>query len=320
MKVLVTGASGFVGRRLVTRLARDGTQVIAAARRRPSDLPASCRFVELSELGNGDPPLSEHCEVDVVVHTAARVHVMHEDAMNPLALFRSMNVDGSVAIAREAFAAGARRLVFLSSLKVLGEFTLPGRPFTESSPVAPFDAYARSKAEAERALAECCDSLGMELVIIRAPLVYGPGVKANFERLMRAVAQKRPLPFGRLTGNRRSLVALDNLVDLICACISSEAAAGQAFLVSDGEDLSTAELVKRLATALCVAPNLWPIPAWLLPIAGTLANRRDAAQRLCGSLQVDMRHTTNALSWLPPVGVDEAMKRAVAPLQTRYAG
>lgn len=314
MRVLVTGASGFVGRGLVKRFAADGHEVFAAGRAAPSWLPPRCTFVPLTALEQSSRPLTGPCAVDVVVHSAARVHVMQETAGNSLALFRAVNVEGSLALARQTHAAGARRFIYLSSVKVLGESSQPGWPLTVSTTPAPADAYSQSKLEAEHALTAFCAGSGMELVVVRPPLVYGPGVKANFERLMRAVAQRRPLPFGRLTENRRSLVALGNLVDLVSVCAFHSAAAGRTFLVSDGEDLSTAELVRRLARALGVRPRLLPVPLWALRIAGTLFGRRDAVERLCGSLQVDIRDTRAILSWAPTVTVDEGLVRAAAPL------
>ena len=316
MRILVTGSSGFVGRALVARFAADGHQVFAAARSTPSGLPPSVRALQMNSLGTGASPLADSCSPEVVVHAAARVHVMHENASDALARIRAVNVDGSVALARQMLASGARRFVYLSSIKVLGESSPPGKPFTAEMPPAPADAYGQSKFEAERALADFCQGTGMELVVIRPPLVYGPGVKANFDRLMRAVARRRPLPFGRLEDNRRSLVALDNLVDLIVLCAGHPASVGGTFLVSDDEDLSTAELVRRLARTLGVAPRLLPVPTWALELAGTLLVRRDAIARLAGSLQVDIEATRRRLGWRPGISVDEGLARAAAPILT----
>jgi len=310
MKVLVTGASGFVGRALVARLARDGREVIAASRSPLTSLAPGVMHSRMDTLGSDADPLSTPCSADVVVHAAARVHMMHDDAADSLALFRAVNVGGTLAIARQARSAGARRFVYLSSVKVLGERSLTGRPLTSESPPAPADPYGVSKLEAERALAAFCSSSGMELVIIRPPLVYGAGAKANFERLMQAVARGRPLPFGRLDKNRRSLVGLNNLVDLLAVCVDHPAAAGRTFLVSDDEDLSTAELVRRLAKALGRPARLLPVPVWALELAGRLIGRHDAVQRLCGSLQVDVGVTCRDLGWSPPISVDEGLAQA----------
>jgi nucleoside-diphosphate-sugar epimerase len=266
----------------------------------------------MTTLGGAGDPLLDDPAVDVVVHAAARVHVMRETTTDPLALFRRVNVDGSLAVARQARAAGATRFVYLSSVKVLGESSSPGHPFREDSEPTPVDAYGVSKLEAESALDAFCTDSGMELVVIRPPLVYGPGVKANFERLMRALSRRRPLPFGRLDGNRRSLIALDNLVDLIATCIDHPAAAGRTFLVSDGEDLSTAALARRLARALDVRPRLLPVPVRALQFAGLVAGRQGAVQRLCGSLQVDIGAAYRYLGWKPARTVDEGLARAAA--------
>lgn len=309
MKVLVTGASGFVGRAAVARLAADRHDVVAAARGPLNNLPSGVQQARLNALGGDCNPLINSSAVDVVVHAAGRAHVMQETTRDPLAAFREVNVNGSLAIARQTRDAGARRFVFLSSIKVLGERSQLGRPFNAESLPAPVDAYGRSKLEAEQALAEFCDSSDMELVVIRPPLVYGPGVKANFERLLQAVSQRRPLPFGRLDANRRSLVSLDNLVDLISSCVGHVAAPRQTLLVSDDEDLSTVELVRRLARSLGVAPRLVPVPVWALLLAGTTIGRRDAVRRLCESLQVDIGGTRRRLGWVPPVTVEDALAR-----------
>jgi nucleoside-diphosphate-sugar epimerase len=268
----------------------------------------------MNELAGEGDVFAGDCSADVVVHTAARVHVMRDTAANPMAAFRAINVRGSLAVAHQARAAGARRFVFLSSIKVLGESSLPGQPLTASSPPMPVDAYARSKLEAEEALGNFCRESGMELAVLRPPLVYGPDVKANFDRLMRAILRRVPLPFGKLVENRRSLVGIDNLIDVVIACVRHPAVAGRALLVSDGEDLSTAELVRRLARALGVAPRLLPVPRWVLQLGGSVMGRSAAVQRLCGSLQVDISETRRILDWTAPVSVDEGLRRAAAPL------
>jgi lipopolysaccharide/colanic/teichoic acid biosynthesis glycosyltransferase/nucleoside-diphosphate-sugar epimerase len=220
----------------------------------------------------------------------------------------------SVRLARWAAEAGVRRFLFISSAKVHGETSRPGRPFREDDPAAPQDAYARSKWEAERALEEISRETGMELVVLRPPLVYGPGVKGNFARLMRWMSRGIPLPLGAVCGNHRSLAALDNLLDLVETCLEHPAAAGQAFLVSDGEDLSTAELLRRLALAMGRrSPRLFPVPAPLLEATARLLGRQDMADRLLGSFQVDISKARRLLSWVPPVGVDEGLRRTVQP-------
>lgn len=248
---------------------------------------------------------------DVVVHAAARTHVMQDHAVDPLLAFRAINVLGTLSLARQAASAGVRRFVFLSSVKVNGEQTGLGHPFTVADAPMPEDAYGISKAEAEAGLKAIGAEAGMEIVIIRPPLVYGPGVKANFAAMMQAVRRGLPLPFGGVTNNRRSLVALDNLVDLIVTCIDNPAAANQTFMVSDGEDLSTADLLRRLGATMGRPARLLNIPPALLDAAATLLGKKEVARRLLGNLQVDITHTCDTLNWRPPVSVDEGLRRAV---------
>jgi nucleoside-diphosphate-sugar epimerase len=248
--------------------------------------------------------------VDQVVHLAARVHVMNDKSTDPFAEFRQVNVDGTAKLARQAAAAGVRRFVYLSSIKVNGEFTQEGRPFTADDAPAPEDPYGVSKHEAEQALRQIAADRGMEVVIIRPPLVYGPGVKANFESMMRWLARGVPLPLAAVTQNRRSLVALDNLVDLIVTCLNHPAAANQTFLVSDGEDLSTAQLLKRMGAAMGQPARLFYLPPTLLKLGASMLRRPGIYQRLCGSLQLDIAKTRQLLGWTPPVSVDEGLRRA----------
>lgn len=248
--------------------------------------------------------------VEQVVHLAARVHVMNDKCSDPLAEFRRVNVEGTVALARQAAVAGVRRFVFLSSVKVNGEFTKPGHPFTADAVPAPEDPYGVSKYEAEQLLRQIAAETGMEVVIIRPPLVYGPGVKANFESMRRWLARGVPLPLAAVTNNRRSLVALDNLVNLIVTCLNHPAAANQTFLVSDGEDLSTAELLKRMSAAMGKPARLFYLPPTLLKLGANVLNRPGIYQRLCGSLQLDIAKTRQLLGWTPPTSLDEGLRRA----------
>lgn len=245
--------------------------------------------------------------VDVVIHTAARVHMMHEPAADLLAEYRRVNVQGTLNLARQAAAAKVRRFIFLSSIKVNGEETASGVPFKADDVPAPADGYGVSKREAEDGLRKLASETGMEIVVIRPPLVYGPGVKANFLSMMRWLSKGVPLPFGAVR-NKRSLVALDNLVDLLVACINHPAAANQTFLVSDGEDLSTTELLSRTGAALGKPARLIPVPVSILTAAAFLAGKREIARRLCSSLQVDISKTRDLLGWVPPVSVDEALR------------
>jgi nucleoside-diphosphate-sugar epimerase len=267
------------------------------------DVPG-CTVFEIGEIGPDTDWRTALSGVDVVAHLAARVHVMHEGSADPLAAFRRVNVEGTVQLARCAAAAGVRRLVFLSSVKVNGESS--ARPFTEADAPAPADAYGTSKWEAELALAALARDGAFEVVTLRPPLVYGPGVRANFLRLMQAVVLGIPLPLGAID-NRRSLVYLGNLVDAIVACLAHPDVADRTWLVSDGEDLSTPVLVRRLASALAVRPRLLPVPPAMLRVLGALIGKRAAVERLTGSLQVDSTALRHAAGWSPPFTVDQGL-------------
>ena len=313
--ILVTGATGFVGHSLVTQLARDGIEARACVRHDRVRMPDGVPTWQVGDL-TGDADWRQALgDIGVVVHAAARVHVMDDTTTDPLTEFRRINVQGSLNLARQAAAAGVRRFVFISSVKVNGEATPPGRPFTADAAPAPQDAYGISKMEAEQGLREIAAETGMEFVIIRPPLVYGPGVKANFAVMMRWLRRGVPLPLGAIR-NQRSLVALDNLVDLIVTCLGHPAAANQTFLVSDGEDVSTTELLRRMSQAMHCPSRLIPVAASLLEQVAALLGKRDVAQRLCGSLQVDIQKTRQLLGWSPPLTLDQGLKKAaggVAP-------
>jgi len=305
--VLVTGANGFVGSAIVRGLVSGGYEVFAAARRGLSALPAGVHPVRISDLSAvqewGGVPLSR---IDVVVHTAGRAHVLRETAADPLAEFRKVNVDGTLQLARVAAASGVRRFVFLSTVGVHGVQTPPGRPFTEQSPPSPQTPYAISKLEAERALLALAEQSEMEVVIIRPPLVYGPAAPGNFGRLARAVARGIPLPLG-MVRNKRSFVALANLVDFILLTLNHPAAANQVFLISDDADLSTAELIAILARKLGKRSPLMPVPQPVLVTALRVVGKGDLAVRLCAYLQVDISKAKAILGWRPVVAPDEAL-------------
>ena len=311
MKILVTGATGFVGSALIQRLSDDGMTCRAALRRTPDALPENVDRVLVGDLDESTDWSEALRDRDVVVHAAARVHVMQDNVEDPLEAFRKVNLRGSVNLARQAAEAGVKRFVFVSSIKVNGGQTAPGQPFHADDVPAPLDPYGVSKMETEQALFALAEETGMEVVAIRPPLVYGPGVKANFATMMRWLARGVPLPFGRVD-NRRSLVALDNLVDLIVTCLVHPGAANQVFLVSDGEDLSTAELLTRLSIAMDSPARLMPIPVAALKVGAWLVGRQPVAQRLLGSLQVDISKTRERLDWVPPVSVDEGFRRTSA--------
>ncbi|MEO8015083.1 MAG: SDR family oxidoreductase [Polaromonas sp.] len=308
-RLLITGANGFVGRALCAEAARRNF-VVHAATRSAFDLPCADVSRVVGRMDGTADWATALVGVNLVVHLAARVHVMSDKAMNPLNEFRHVNVQGTLNLARQAAAAGVRRFVFISSVKVNGETTQPGRPFTAGDMPAPLDPYGISKMEAEQGLRDIASQTGMEVVIIRPPLVYGPGVKANFAAMMRWLRRGVPLPLGAID-NRRSLVALDNLTDLIVTCLTHPAAANQTFLVSDGEDVSTTGLLRRMGLAMGRPARLIPVPAGLLTQAAALMGKRDMARRLCSSLQVDIQKTRQLLGWKPPFTLDQGLKKVV---------
>ncbi|WP_018862238.1 NAD-dependent epimerase/dehydratase family protein [Thioalkalivibrio sp. ALJ3] len=312
MKVLVTGATGFVGGAVVSSLARERRWTPVAASRRHALLPDGAELAITPSLG-ADADWSDALQgVEGVVHAAARVHVMDEEAADPLAEYRHTNVEGTLALAWQAAQAGVRRFVFVSSIKVNGEQTSPHCAFTAEDAPAPVDPYGVSKAEAEAGLFALARETGMEVVVVRPPLVYGPGAGGNFARMARWVGKGVPLPLGALD-NRRSLVGLDNLVDLLVTCLEHPAAANRVFLAGDGEDLSTTGLLRRVAAAMGRRARLVPVPPALLRAGARAVGRAEIATRLLDSLQVDITHTRQTLSWEPPVSVDEGLRRAVAP-------
>ena len=310
--ILITGATGFVGKALLQRFLADdeSRRLIVAVRTGEQRWPEQVQPIVTGDL-NPSTDWSIALEgVAVVFHSAARVHVMEDTEADPLTAFRAVNVDGTLNLARQAAAAGVKRFVFISSVKVNGESTPPGRAFAEADAPNPQDAYGQSKREAEKSLCQLAADTGMEVVIIRPPLVYGPGVKANFAALIRAVQRGWPLPLGAVY-NQRSLVALDNLVDFIVTCVSHTQAANQTFLVSDGQDLSTTELVRGMAQAAGVSARLLPVPVWALQAGASLLGKVDVVQRLCGNLQVDISKARSLLGWVPPVSVEEGLRRAM---------
>lgn len=317
-KVLLTGCTGFVGRSILTRLCRDGEAVVACSRTEMLKSPGAAECLQVADLDSNMDWARALGGVRVVIHCAARVHVMNDTSSDPLIAFRKVNVYGTLNLARQAAAAGVRRFIFISSIKVNGEGTVLGALYHADAQLAPADPYGVSKMEAEQGLRVLAAETGMEVVIIRPVLVYGPGVKANFLSMMRWLSKGVPLPFGAIH-NRRSLVALDNLVDLIVTCIDHPAAANQAFLVSDGEDLSTTELLRKMGEALGKPARLLPVPSWMLKAGATILGKKALSQRLCGSLQVDISRTRELLNWTPPVSVDEALRKTAKHFLEQHA-
>ena len=305
--ILVTGASGFVGSALCRQLNMLGVFSVRAPSRRDAELAAETDWV------------SALAGVDAVIHAAARVHVMQENANDSQAEFRRVNVDGTLNLAQQAAAAGVRRFIFISSIKVNGELSQPGQPLRADDTPAPQDAYGVSKHEAEQGLLQLAAATGMEVVVIRPVLVYGPGVKANFLSMLRWVQRGVPLPLGALP-NRRSLVFVDNLVDLVMACLDHPQAANQVFLASDGQDVTLSQLLRAIGQALGRPARLLPVPPSLLHAAARVLGRGDLAQRLLGSLQVDITKNHQLLGWTPPFTLEQGLNltaRAFLDAQNR---
>lgn len=310
-QVLVTGANGFIGQAVCTDLSRRGYRVLGAVRRNFNvTSPAGTQYLAIGEMDEHTDWTDALKGTDYVVHLAARVHHMNETVTDPLREYRRVNVALSLNLARQAAVAGVRRFVFISSVKVNGESTPFGQPFTAEDTPKPLDPYGISKAEAEQALMHLAEQTGMEIVILRPVLVYGPGVKANFQVMMRWVRRGAGLLLAALD-NRRSLVALDNLVDCIATCLHHPAAANQIFLVSDGEDLTVANLLRRTSAAFNRRAILIPVPKFVLGVAGRILGREDTVQRLCDTLQVDISKTRRMLDWAPPASIDTSLRKTV---------
>ncbi|MCG7587626.1 SDR family oxidoreductase [Photobacterium sp. OFAV2-7] len=306
MNVLITGSNGFVGRHLSKCLINSSYDVVDAGRTQPK---TKNNFL-LLDLDSNFDITSELASIDVVVHCAARVHVMDDNAKDPLVEYRRINKDATLTLAQQAAKAGVKRFVFLSTIKVNGEYTNEGNPFTPQVSSPPLDPYGLSKYEAEQGLIVIAKETGMEVVIIRPPLVYGPGVKANFAAMMNLVSKGLPLPMGSIN-NSRSLVYIGNLTDLIVTCLSHPKAANQVFLVSDDQDVSTSDLLRLMAKAMNKPCRLLPIPEKWLRSLTTLIGKPGIGERLCGSLQVDISQTKTCLGWQPPYTLGDALNRTV---------
>jgi len=302
--ILITGSNGFLASYLVTQL--EGKELILLDRGYMNHHQGH-PFYPLEINGSADysTPL-ENCET--IIHCAARVHIMDDLVEEPLGLYREVNTLGTLNLAKQAVAAGVKRFVFLSSIKVNGESSQTGKPFSSKDPRAAQDDYGISKSEAEEQLLKLAEETGLDVVIIRPTLVYGPGVKANFASLMSLVSKGIPLPFGFINDNQRSLVSVKNLVDLIITCIDHPKATNQIFLVSDDHDVSTSEMVSHMAIVLDKPTWQLPVPKWCYKLAGRLFGKQDVIDRLLGSLQVDISHTKETLNWKPPQSLEDGFK------------
>ena len=306
MSILVTGYSGFVGGHLLNNLdSLDNINLLGRS------VPDKCNQHLKASISPNEDYSSILYDVSVVIHIAARAHIMNDTAIDPLEEFRAVNTLGTLNLARQAVEAGVKRFIFVSSVKVNGESTHNSQAFTNTDIPNPEDPYGISKSDAESELKQLSDETGLEVVIIRPPLVYGEDVKANFAALLNLVTKKIPLPFGSINDNRRSLVSVYNLVDLIETCIHHPNAANQTFLVSDDHDLSTTEMVKLMAKVQGVKPWLLPVPVWILKLIGKMTGKSDMISRLTDSLQVDITHTKDTLDWTPPFSVEEGFAKSL---------
>ncbi|PKG98933.1 SDR family oxidoreductase [Paraglaciecola sp. MB-3u-78] len=304
MNILVTGGTGFLGSSLIEQLSPHCISVLGR-----NQLKLNSLAHHYGVIDNKSSYEKALINIEVLIHCAARVHVMNDSAISPLEAFREVNTAGTLNLAQQAADAGVKRFIFISTIKVNGESTELGFPFKPDDNFIPIDPYGLSKYEAEVGLQKIAKQTGMEVVILRPPLVYGPGVKANFASMMKWINIGIPLPLGGIKENRRSLVSLDNLVDLIITCIEHPNAANQTFLVSDDNDVSTSQLLANMASALDAPNRLLPIPSTWFTVAAKLIGKTDISQRLCGSLQVDISKTKEMLNWRPPYRSVESMKK-----------
>lgn len=307
-KIMVTGATGFIGQAVVQALLAQKYRLSIAVRNLSPTLPESVTQIKITDIASLAENSSALQDIDVLIHIAGRAHIMDKTENDPLAEFRRVNTTATLKLANLAESSGVKRFIFISSIKVNGEASLPGNPFKPELGSPPADAYGLSKFEAEHGLLSIAHSTRMQVVIIRPPLVYGPGVKANFATLIKWLNKGIPLPFGAIK-NKRSLVALDNLVSFIMLCISHPKAANEIFLLADETDVSTTELLQKIAHALHVRAWLLPVPVALMTFFARLIARQDLAERLFGSLQVDSSKAKNLLGWQAVTTMDEQLRK-----------
>lgn len=314
-RIMVTGGRGFIGRSFIDSLQSEGFIVKSVIRSGVGMNQLMPNEVFVDRLDSSTQWSLVLKDIDVVVHLAARPYIINDDAIDPLEEYRQANTYATLKLATEAARVGVKRFVFVSTLKVNGELSQVGKPFRFDDTPQPQDHYALSKYEAELGLHKIAAETGMEVVVVRPPLVYGAGVKGNFASLLRWVEKGLPLPLGSVINNKRSLVGLDNLADMLVACVSHESAANQTFLVSDGEDLSTADLLHRIGHAMGRVPRLLRVKPQCLNLFASLLGKGGVAKRLLGSLQVDITHTCETLAWKPRITVDEGLRRAVRTMR-----
>lgn len=308
MKVLITGANGFIGQALCPVMSQSGLSVRSVVRKKDNRLVIHCETIEVGDIGPQTDWQKALTGVDTIVHLAGRAHIMNDKSDDSLGVFRKVNVFGTERLARTAAFAGVKRFIFVSSIKVNGEGI--ARPYTENDSFKPQDAYGISKMEAEQALACIASETGMQMVILRLPLVYGPGVKANFKNLIKLAASGMPLPFKGIN-NRRSFIYLGNLVGAIITCVIHPKAAGETFMVSDGQDISTPDLIRMIAFAMNKKPLLFYLHPGILNMLCKIFAKDAVARKLTGSLFIDSSKIRNLLGWKPPFSLEEGIKETV---------
>ncbi|MCD5380543.1 SDR family oxidoreductase, partial [Candidatus Gracilibacteria bacterium] len=305
-RILVTGATGFIGQHLVQELVNNNFEVAVTIRKKNNLFSSTVTQFIVKDIESDPDWTAVLQDIECVIHLAGRAHVLKDKNPDPLTEFRRVNTDGTINLAHQAIKLGIKRFIFISSIGVNGNVN--NKPFSVNDIPNPIEPYAVSKYEAEFELQKLTNGSKMETVIIRPPLVYGPNAPGNFAQLIKVTNKGIPLPLGEIH-NQRSFIAIENLIDLIITCIKHPAAANKTFLASDDEDLSTTDLLRRMAIALEKPSRLIPIPPSIITLGATLLGKKEIAQRLCGSLQVDINHTKKTLDWKPPVSVDEALKK-----------